>query len=48
MKTAELTKDEKAAEALRLLEEAWAYYTPQPKPQAVAREPDLFEYANAA
>ncbi|WP_170762286.1 hypothetical protein [Ruegeria lacuscaerulensis] len=38
-----------AAEALALLEQAWAYYTPEPvsAPEA-QREPELFEYANAA
>ncbi|WP_420585157.1 hypothetical protein [Ruegeria sp.] len=38
----------KAAEALEALEQAWAYYTPEPAPVAETREPDLFEYANAA
>jgi len=39
----------KAADALDTLEQAWAYYTPQPVliPQT-QREPELFEYANAA
>ncbi len=37
-----------AKEALDLLEQAWAYYTPEPAPALKAREPELFEYANAA
>ncbi len=38
-----------AAEALELLEQAWAYYTPESVPAAeTQREPELFEYANAA
>jgi len=38
-------------EALKLLEQAWAYYTPvaKPVPQAAqAEQPELFQYANAA
>ena len=38
-------------EALKLLEQAWAYYTPMPKPvpqAAQADQPELFQYANAA
>jgi hypothetical protein len=38
-------------EALKLLEQAWAYYTPMPKPvpqSAQADQPELFQYANAA
>jgi len=40
---------EKSAEALAVLEEAWAYFTPAPVlvPED-QREPELFEYANAA
>ncbi len=37
-----------AAEALKLLEQAWAYYTPEPVYPASEHEPELFEYANAA
>ena len=37
-----------AAEALELLEQAWSYYMPEPKQPQAKREPDLFEYANAA
>ena len=37
----------KAAEALEALEQAWAYYTPEPV-VAEAQEPKLFDYANAA
>lgn len=38
-------------EALKLLDQAWAYYTPMPKPvpqAAQADQPELFQYANAA
>ncbi|WP_299899122.1 hypothetical protein [uncultured Ruegeria sp.] len=35
-----------AQEALYLLEQAWAYYTPEPA--KADKEPELFEYANAA
>lgn len=35
-----------AKEALKLLEQAWAYYTPEPV--KADKEPELFEYANAA
>jgi hypothetical protein len=39
----------KAAEALALLEQAWAYYTPEPALETQEQhEPELFEYANAA
>lgn len=38
----------KAEEALDLLEQAWAYYTPIPVQAGTRREPELFEYANAA
>ncbi|NVO56537.1 hypothetical protein HW561_12135 [Rhodobacteraceae bacterium B1Z28] len=37
-----------AEEALELLEQAWAYYTPEPLEPVTEREPELFEYANAA
>lgn len=37
-----------AAEALELLDQAWAYYTPEPAPVTDVLEPELFEYANAA
>lgn len=37
-----------AAKALELLEQAWAYYTPEPKQPAFEDAPELFEYANAA
>ncbi|WP_170551604.1 hypothetical protein [Ruegeria atlantica] len=37
-----------AAEALELLEQAWAYYTPEPASVTEVHEPELFEYANAA
>ncbi|WP_171641647.1 hypothetical protein [Ruegeria sp. HKCCD6157] len=35
-----------AQNALELLEQAWAYYTPEPAKSD--KEPELFEYANAA
>ncbi|MFY2823646.1 hypothetical protein [Ruegeria sp. MALMAid1280] len=39
----------KAAEALALLEQAWAYYTPEAvQVSDEQHEPELFEYANAA
>ena len=39
----------KAAKALEALEQAWAYYTPEPAVATDAqREPELFDYANAA
>ena len=41
-------KNDKAGEAVRLLEQAWAYYTPEPLPAGTAQEPELFHYANAA
>ncbi len=37
-----------AKDALALLEQAWAYYAPEPAPVDTQHEPDLFEYANAA
>ncbi len=37
-----------AAEALRLLEQAWAYYSPEPVAPIKNETPELFEYANAA
>ncbi|WP_162946776.1 hypothetical protein [Ruegeria sp. EL01] len=37
-----------ADEALKLLEQAWAYYTPEPVLVDKQPEPRLFEYANAA
>lgn len=40
--------DKQAAEALKLLEQAWAYYQPEPLPSEATHEPELFEYANAA
>ncbi|MCG7520167.1 hypothetical protein [Ruegeria sp. Ofav3-42] len=36
------------AEALELLDQAWAYYSPVPAAAEDQREPELFEYANAA
>lgn len=35
-----------AKQALDVLEQAWAYYTPEPV--QADKEPELFEYANAA
>ncbi|WP_170414998.1 hypothetical protein [Ruegeria atlantica] len=37
-----------AVEALELLDQAWAYYSPKPAKVDAKREPELFEYANAA
>ncbi|SPJ27879.1 hypothetical protein [Falsiruegeria mediterranea] len=37
-----------AQEALKLLDQAWTYYVPEPKRLPEQREPELFEYANAA
>ncbi|WP_193746520.1 hypothetical protein [Ruegeria sp. ANG-R] len=37
-----------AYKALELLEQAWAYYTPEPVIPARDETPELFEYANAA
>ncbi|UWQ93488.1 hypothetical protein QEZ52_05295 [Aliisedimentitalea scapharcae] len=40
-----------AQQALKLLEQAWAYYTPMPIPVPQTEQPeqaDLFQYANAA
>ena len=37
-----------AQTALDLLNQAWAYYEPEPVQARNQREPDLFEYANAA
>ncbi len=48
MKTENSTAKTDAAEALKLLEQAWAYYTPEPSDHAEDKEPELFEYANAA
>ncbi len=51
---AEKTAKIEADEALKLLEEAWAYYQPEPEPEPEPapvtddRQPDLFQYANAA
>ncbi|MBO9445588.1 hypothetical protein [Ruegeria sp. R14_0] len=36
------------SDALELLNQAWAYYTPEPTVAEEQREPALFEYANAA
>lgn len=39
-----------AQAALKILEEAWAYFTPQPQPVKAAADDqtDLFQYHNAA
>jgi predicted RNase H-like HicB family nuclease len=37
-----------AEDALRILEEAWAYYTPEPTPRPAEQEPRLFQYYDAA
>ncbi|MFC3613035.1 hypothetical protein ACFORG_04620 [Lutimaribacter marinistellae] len=36
------------ADALKLLEDAWAYFQPEPAPVSGDEQPDLFQYANAA
>ncbi|WP_172677882.1 hypothetical protein [Ruegeria sp. 6PALISEP08] len=46
MSTATSKQKVDAQEALKLLEQAWAYYTPEPV--QADKEPELFEYANAA
>ncbi|MBO9434232.1 hypothetical protein J7394_08450 [Ruegeria sp. R13_0] len=48
MSTQTNTPKTDAKEALTLLEQAWAYYTPEPVGAEDQREPELFEYANAA
>ncbi|GAA6159367.1 MULTISPECIES: hypothetical protein [Ruegeria] len=48
MQVQESENKSNAAEALALLEQAWAYYMPEPTETAELREPELFEYANAA
>ncbi|WP_170468964.1 hypothetical protein [Ruegeria profundi] len=48
MSTQANTPKTDAKEALTLLEQAWAYYTPEPVGAHDQREPELFEYANAA
>lgn len=47
MKTTPQSPKPTAKEALEMLEQAWAYYTPEPS-IVQSREPELFEYANAA
>ncbi|UWR07530.1 MULTISPECIES: hypothetical protein [Ruegeria] len=42
------SKKTDAAKALEYLEQAWAYYEPEPVKPAKDAEPELFEYANAA
>ena len=40
-----------AKAALKVLEEAWAYYTPEPlpvKPAPMAEQEEIFQYHNAA
>tara|TARA_Y100000815_G_scaffold194943_1_gene178472 strand:- start:1149 stop:1307 length:159 start_codon:yes stop_codon:yes gene_type:complete len=37
-----------AKEALEILAEAWAYYTPEPALKLDDKEPDLFQYHEAA
>ncbi|WP_170385840.1 hypothetical protein [Ruegeria atlantica] len=44
----EQISETKSAEALEALEQAWAYYTPEPAVVPETHEPELFEYANAA
>ncbi len=48
MSTQANTPKTDAEEALTLLEQVWAYYAPEPVGAHDQREPELFEYANAA
>ncbi len=48
MSTQSNTLKTDAKEALTLLEQAWAYYAPETVGAEDQREPELFEYANAA
>ena len=48
MITKTFTSKTSAKEALELLEQAWAYYTPEPVQAETKDEPRLFDYANAA
>lgn len=42
------TRKTDPAKALEHLEQAWAYYEPEQVLPATEKEPELFEYANAA
>lgn len=42
------TRRSPAQEALALLEQAWAYYTPEKQPVQREEQLELFQYANAA
>lgn len=50
IKTLENPTEDKARAALRVLDEAWAYYTPEPLPLHAEADPvkDLFQYHAAA
>ncbi|WP_200876125.1 hypothetical protein [Ruegeria halocynthiae] len=48
MNTRPTNSQSKAEKALELLDQAWAYYTPESAQSEMQREPELFEYANAA
>ena len=48
MKKSKENKKINASEALEILDQAWAYYTPEPVLRLAEGEPELFEYANAA
>lgn len=50
MKTVTKINETRAKEALALLNEAWAYYTPDamPRSQLDSDQPALFQYHNAA
>lgn len=37
-----------AQEALNILAEAWVYYTPEPAAKIEDKEPELFQYHEAA
>ncbi|MGV6805179.1 MAG: hypothetical protein ACWA49_13335 [Ruegeria sp.] len=42
------TQNSDAAQALKILEQAWSYYMPEQKQPVKDSQPELFEYANAA
>lgn len=48
--TTDITAAQKARAALQALEDAWAYFTPTPKPAVAeaAPEQEPFQYHNAA
>ena len=48
MKTVTKLPATAALEALKALEQAWAYYEPEPLTVTYKDQPDLFEYHTAA